>query len=81
MASINTTPKTALPFAVSRHGRHRRQAQVKIHNALESVTTKNDAAKEYDQRKEEAGIFVTAELNTAIERCRRKVKRIAKECR
>jgi hypothetical protein len=39
------------------------------------------SARDFSQRKEEASIFVSDELDRAIERCRSKVERLAKECR
>jgi phage-related minor tail protein len=38
-------------------------------------------ATEYAQRREEASILVTDELDRAIQRCREKVAQIAKDCR
>jgi hypothetical protein len=57
--------------------RFRRPEQATIEVIPEEVISTKDFA----QRKEEAGIFVTDELDKAIERCRHKVERIAKECR
>jgi hypothetical protein len=58
-----------------------RPEQVNIEVIPEEVISTRSSTKDFAQRKEEAGIFVTDELDKAIERCRHKVERIAKECR
>jgi hypothetical protein len=74
----NAVPVSWLLRRFSRRAEAQRQQSVALDDIEKSPKT---AAKDFAQRKEEAGIFVTDELDKAIERCRQKVERIAKDCR